>query len=198
MRDKRTLLYYDRLYVIYQALMHVKRLNETGLEMAEVGTYRGGTTFFIASANETLGLNASKINCFDTFEGHSETDINNKADYHSHTPHLFGDVNYLDVKQYLEKFKSVEILKGRFQDTCHEVQNRKFSFVHLDVDLYEPTCFGLDFFDKRIARGGVMIMDDYGTRSCPGVIQAVNEFLQNHHDYFVLHPFTEQCVLVKL
>ena len=55
---KRTLLYYDRLYTIYQSLAGVKRLVQPGEEIniAEVGVYRGGTSHFIASAAQALGL----------------------------------------------------------------------------------------------------------------------------------------------
>jgi hypothetical protein len=199
-RGGRTLLYYDRLYVIYQALMQVKRLGSSGIEMeaAEVGTYRGGTTYFIASVHKALGLPLKEIHCFDTFEGHSGKDINEKSDSYQHKSGMFNDVSFSDVREYLSAFDRVRAHQGRFQDTCHEIQGRKFGFVHLDVDLYEPIYFGLNFFDKHLVRGGVIVVDDYGTRSCPGVIKAVEEFMQGRQDYFLLHPFTEQCVLVKL
>src|SRR3990172_865988 len=57
-RQGRTLLYYDRLYIIYQVLSNLRRLFPTGerMNIVEVGVYRGGTSHFIASTARVLGL----------------------------------------------------------------------------------------------------------------------------------------------
>ena len=40
----------------------------------------------------------------------------------------------------------VKIYKGWIPDRFEEVKDKNFSFVHLDVDLYEPTYESLNYF----------------------------------------------------
>lgn len=196
----RTLLYYDRLYMIYQSLKNIKsNVNGNAIEInfAEVGVYKGGTSGFICKVAEDLGLNSMTLYAFDTFEGHSAVDIDQNIDEASHAPSLFGDVEFSDVQNYLSQFEQVVVRQGRFQDNCGEIDNVEFHLVHMDVDLYEPTSFGLSFFHERLAEKGIIIVDDYGVSSCPGILKAVDEFLKINTNYFVINPLTEQLLLVK-
>jgi hypothetical protein len=45
------------------------------------------------------------------------------------------------------------------------------------VDLAGPTEKSLEFFFCRLVPGGVIIVDDYGFASCPGVTRVVEEFV---------------------
>ena len=49
-----------------------------------------------------------------------------------------------------------------------------FSFVHLDVDLYQSTKDGLAWFYPRLNRGGILISHDYS--NADGVRKAFDEF----------------------
>src|SRR5207248_4885047 len=49
-------------------------------------------------------------------------------------------------------------IPDRFQD----VDDWKFSFVHIDTDWPEPTSESLAFFYPRIEAGGIIVCDDYG------------------------------------
>lgn len=197
-QERRSTLYYDRLHVIYQALVNLKaRFDSTGpLNSVEVGVYKGGTSYFIASASKHLGLQVNH-HCFDTFEGHAAQDITSLVDT-DHLPAMFSDTQYESVKGYLGGFENVHVFKGRFQDTCNELQDKKIHFVHFDVDIYDPTVFGLHFFDSRLANGGVIVVDDYGFTTCPGVKKAVDEFVAATPGYFSLSLLTGQYLLVKL
>jgi hypothetical protein len=191
----RTLLYYDRLFTIYQVLRNFKSYSGK-LNFAEIGVYRGGSSYFTALSAKNLGIGDVTLYCFDTFEGHSALDVRSEKDA-SHYPRLFGDAEYVDVKKYLEEFDNVIVLKGRFQDTCSQVENKKFHFVHLDVDIYDPTIFALNFFDKYLDSGAVIIVDDYGFQTCPGIRTAVEEFLSANPNYLRLELLTGQCILIK-
>lgn len=197
-QERRSTLYYDRLHVIYQALVNLKaRFDSAGpLNSVEVGVYKGGTSYFIASASKHLGLQVTH-HCFDTFEGHAEQDIDSLEDT-AHRPGIFGDTQYESVRDYLKKFDSVHVFKGRFQDTCHELEKKKIHFVHFDVDIYLPTSFGLQFLHPRMAKGGMIVVDDYGFTTCPGVKKAVDEFVAATSGYFSLSLLTGQYLLVKL
>ncbi len=70
--------------------------------------------------------------------------------------------------------------------------------MHLDVDLYAPTRFALDFFDRRLVTGGIVVVDDFRVVSCPGVEQAVEEFLARSPGYASMPLITGQCLLMRL
>ena len=196
---KRSYLYYDRLFTLYQALENVARLpaGEAGTHIAEVGVYRGGTSYFLADAARELGLKSPQLHSFDTFEGHAAEDINEGIET-NHSAGHFSKTSFEAVKTLLASFDFVHVYKGRVQDRAGEVAAHTFSFVHLDVDIYEPTKFCLQFFDSRLVRGAIIVVDDYGFTSCPGAKQAVDEFVSSTKRYVSLQQLTGQCVLVKI
>ena len=63
--------------------------------------------------------------------------------------------------------------------------DKTFSFVHIDVDLYEPAKDSLEFFYPRMAEGGIILMDDYGLGTCPGVTSAGQEFFSDKPEKLV-------------
>jgi len=192
--DKRTLLHYDRLYMLYQAISNVSHLVDEHVSMAEVGVYRGGGSYFIASAVDALSKARPKIHAFDTFEGHPD-DIS--ADDDSHWPGKFGDTSFAEVKEYLSVFPNVIVHKGRFQDRCSEIAGEQFCFVHVDVDIYSATRDCLDFFSDRLLVGGVMIVDDYGFTTCEGSKQAVDNFVAQRRNFMKFYLETGQSLLVR-
>lgn len=197
--DGRVSLYYDRLFTIYQILINWKirtQKNDQVIRTAEVGVYKGGTSFFIASIAAQLGLRLDHA-CFDTFEGHAVEDINPTVET-SHTPNTFSDTSVEAVREYLKEFENVSIFKGRFQFTNTPIEEKKMHFVHLDMDIYEPTVYALNFFRTRMVRGGVILLDDYGFQTCPGIERAVHEFLSSTTAYFGCSLLSGQFILVKL
>lgn len=196
--DKRSSLYYDRLLTIYQIVARLSSFVTAGqaINLAEVGVYKGGTSYFIAALADRLKMQISHY-CFDTFEGHAAEDINDEVEV-SHKPGSFADTSYESVKEYLGQFKNVNIYKGRFQDICHHVQDAPMHFVHLDMDIYEPTIFSLYFFGDRLVKGGVILLDDYGFASCPGIEKAIKEFTDANSQYFGMPLLSGQYMLVKL
>ena len=69
--------------------------------------------------------------------------------------------------------KAADELAERFP----EVAGRTFCFVHIDVDLHRPTLDSIAFFYPRMAPGGIILLDDYGFVSCPGVTEAIDAFM---------------------
>ena len=65
-----------------------------------------------------------------------------------------------------------------------------FSFVSLDVDLYQPTLCGLKFFYPRMSKGGVIMVHDYGSPWL-GVALAVDEFSKENLLFPI--PLADEC-----
>jgi hypothetical protein len=193
------MLYYDRLYTLYQAVVNAARLaGSAPAHLLEVGVYKGGGSAFIASLMQALRIEGT-LHAFDTFEGHSCEDTRHDLDAgHATSAKLFRDTSYEDVRAYLARYPFARVHKGRFQDRCEALANDSVLFAHLDVDIYEPTAFALNFLRDRVLVGGVIVIDDYGFATCPGLRQAVDEFLASAPPFFALHQLTGQCVLVKV
>lgn len=197
--DQRTLLYLDRLHTIYQAVADLARRLPPGetARTIEIGVYRGGASFLMAAVAEELLPGRFEHFAVDTFTGHAMEDIPSGAEG-AHLPRMFGGADHGDVVRYLSGFPSVRVLKGRVQDLFATLRQHQFHFVHLDVDLFEPTLFVLAEFYPLLQQGAAVVVDDYGFVTCPGVRAAVSEYLTAHPRNFTKFELpTGQCVLIK-
>ncbi|EPA05240.1 TylF/MycF/NovP-related O-methyltransferase [Candidatus Nitrosarchaeum limnium] len=158
-------------------------------DMAEVGVYQGGSAKIIC---EVKGNN--KLHLFDTFEGLpkiSDKDTHFGIKYW--TDKQFSNTDIESVRKYLKDYEDVSFYKGKFPDTSVPVTDSKFSFVHLDVDLYESTTECLKFFYPRLVKGGIILTHDYHTN---GVHSAFTEFFQGKNIPII--PINgSQCMIVK-
>ena len=156
--------------------------------IAEVGVYQGGSAEIIANYKETH----KHLFLFDTFEGLPDPD---GKDWHKKGD--FNDTDYETIRIHFKQFPNVHVYKGFFpNDTAHHVENVRFSFVHIDVDLYQCYLDCLNFFYRRMTQGGIIAMDDYGASSCPGAKLAVDKFFQNLPENLIW-PTSCQIAVVK-
>ena len=104
-----------------------------------------------------------------------------------------------EVKKLLKSYKFVKIYKGWIPEKFKEIKNKKISFLHLDVDLYEPTLSSLKFFYPRLKKGGIIVCDDYNISAFPGAKIAWDEFFfkkKNKYTFFYQVPLGG-CFLIK-
>ncbi len=71
----------------------------------------------------------------------------------------------------------VTMLAGYFAHTFAMLPELKFSFVHLDCDIYESYRETLAYFYPRMSPGGIILLDEYNDPPWPGCNLAVDEFL---------------------
>jgi hypothetical protein len=189
----RTMLSMPRLFTLYNAVANAAR---PGIAVAEVGTYRGGTAFFLASAIiERLGGEVP-LYVFDTFEGHPVSQVSTDVEPEQKVG-SFSETSEQDVRAYLSSFELVRVVKGEAPESVRAVDDQPFALVHLDVDLYLPTLECLRYFLPRLTPGGAIVVDDYGAPSCPGIVRAVEELLAERDDVQCWPMLTEQAVLVR-
>lgn len=183
---ERTLLDTERLWTLCRAAMNTDQLAG---EVAEVGVARGGSAAFLA-----MVCPVSEVHVFDTFTGHPPTSITHR-DGVMHKPGNFKtDID--DVRAYLAQFPSVVVHPGDITQTLAHEPERLYRLVHLDTDLYMPTLTALRYFSGRMVPGGVVVVDDAGAPSCPGVDAAVSAIVDLAL-WQCWHLTTEQCLLVK-
>jgi hypothetical protein len=163
-----------------------------------VGTKRGGSTYFIAAASRALLGHEVPVETIDTFEGHPQEKISlddGKRWLERGKPP--DEVAFEDVVDYLSEFKLVTVHKGEFTTVAPQLPNHEYGLVHIDVNLYESTLDCLRYFSPRLKPGGIIVVDDYDSPTCPGIRKAVQEFLAESSSFQSWHPHTHQFVLVK-
>ncbi len=89
------------------------------------------------------------------------------------------------VRNNMAGLEHYSILQGWIPERFNEVEGHSFSFVHMDVDLYQPTFDSIAFFYSRMNKGGIIACDDYGLTSCPGATKAIDEFLADKPEKMV-------------
>ena len=142
-------------------------------DTAECGVFSGASSYLICVHNRSLDGEPREHLMFDSFEGLSAPERGD-GDHWSK-----GDLSVsLDqVKQTLGAFDRTRFYPGWIPERFAEVAERQFSFVHIDVDLYQPTRDSFEFFYPRMSPGGIILCDDYGFTSCPGATKAIDDYL---------------------
>jgi len=188
----RTLLGLSRLATLWQAARAVQDLD---LPCVEIGVYRGGSSRFLAASLRAFSGRDPVVYSIDTFEGHPAGSVT--AVDTVHKAGRFSDADFEDVKTYLSGFPRLEVIRGAVEDAAPRLGEGPFALVHIDVDLYAPTRFCLDHFSRRLARGGIIVVDDFRVPKCPGVVQAVREFLAQERGFAAFDLQSEQLLLVR-
>lgn len=174
---------------------YVKLNNALPGDLAECGCYVGTSAFFIAQAS-THG----KLYLFDSFQGLSAPDATDRNVAETVIPWSEGggdlSTSETTLRHNLALYDSVVVLPGWIPERFEEVSDHQFRLVHIDVDLYQPTRDSLEFFYPRLVTGGVIVMDDYGFKTCPGATRAAQE-LAASQDIGILHLATGQGVIMK-
>jgi hypothetical protein len=153
-------------------------------DTAECGVFRGATSYLICSANKQSNAGGKTHHLFDSFEGLSPP---GPADG---THWAKGDLKceMETVRNALSDFDNLEFHPGWIPERFRDVEDRKFSFVHIDVDLAEPTLASLAFFYPRMEAGGVILCDDHGISTCAGATRAIDEFLSDKSERMLSLP----------
>ena len=165
---------------------------------AECGVAAGTGSALICQTLEESYSDGERHYAFDSFDGLPEpTD----RDYmtNGRTSWYRGKLrhSYRRVQQRLSVFPKCQVTRGWIPECFDKnVGDERFRFVHIDVDLYEPTRASLEFFYNRLNPGGVILFDDYGFTNCPGARQAADEFFQERTNS-VVEMTTGQAFVVK-
>jgi len=165
--------------VLYQALHEVVRtFPSRELRVLEGGAFRGGTSLLLSRVAERIAPARTRLWAVDTFEGHTEEDMGGVREGGQTTAANRGkpfDASAEEVARYLSPFPSATVIKGRIQEVADQLPDLPLHLIHLDMNVYQPTLFGLELARQRLAPGGIVILDDYGNVNCPGVPRAVEE-----------------------
>jgi hypothetical protein len=175
-----------------------KRIVDVPGAIVDLGVYRGASTFTWAKLCEIFCPTDIRktIFGFDTFEGFPNVSpedgpCNIKQDVMAGG--YFGGTTVerdldlarmaMNCDRHLSHIERIEFIKG---DACHTIpefvakrgEGFRIALLNLDVDLYAPTKVALNVFVPCMARGGIIILDEYAVDTFGGETKAVDNYFQ--------------------
>jgi len=169
------------------ARMHILRQlakTHNNASFAEAGIYAGMSVFFTAEYCKETFI------AIDSFKGVSEPSKEDTDYFKKHD--LSIDKKYAEMT--LSRYKNVKIIDGWIPEILKSLPELEYSFVNIDVDLYEPTKNSIEYFWKRMIPGSVMVLDDFGSKKTLGAKKAAIELLGSQK---MLELDTGQCLVYK-
>ena len=181
----------ERNFTVYQMIkVHNEIFKDKKTNIIEFGVDRGGTLTTICKFSKEN----TEVFALDSF-GYYAGDIkDNVSNYDSHylgkykpftKKTRFQEFNYLSLEEKLnqelvKKNSKLDIVKCHFPDKIDQkylekINSRKYSFVHIDFDLYKPTAEVIKFIIPKLEKGAIVLLDDYNFINQEGVKWAVKE-----------------------
>jgi len=182
----------ERIHALVYAVRHIVR-NRIAGDMVECGVWKGGSVMAMALTLLQLGERNRSLYLFDTFSGMtapSDADV----DYQGQQAHVILDAVRCEASQQeVEKAvfstgydrEKIHFVPGRVEETIPDHAPASIALLRLDTDWYESTQHELRHLFPRLARGGVIIIDDYG--HWRGARQAVDEYIAQNQIRLLLH-----------
>ena len=177
---------YERRWNMSQML---RLLPSVAGDLAECGVFEGAGAYQLCQfARE----HDRKVHLFDLFQGLSAPTENDGMFWTG------GDLSVPEekVRANLKEFSCFEIFAGWIPDAFAKAADRRYAFVHIDVDLEQPTLDSIAFFYPRMSTGGIILLDDHGYDTCPGARKAALDFMTDKPEP-VIDLSTGQGLIIK-
>lgn len=176
---------------LYTLLHHLRETLHLDGDALECGVWRGGSAKLLF---DTLRGSRKTLHLFDSFEGMAVA--NDAVDQHEAGD--FSDTSLDHVQRFVSGGAEAGLAfhKGWIPQSFAGLDNLKFCFAHIDLDLHQSILDALEFIYPRMTPHGVIIFDDYGFASCPGARKAVDDFFADKRET----PFaltTAQAIVTK-
>lgn len=168
----------------------------------ECGVWRGG---MMAGIAEVMGPERNYF-LFDSFEGlppAKEIDGQSAIDWQKdvHSPTYFdncrAEMEWAEKAMKRSGVPDYKLVKGWFSDTVPAFElKEQIAVLHLDGDWYDSTMVCLEHFFPKLAKGGLIILDDY--YAWDGCSKALHDYLSaNKLPEKIVRAYTSGCYLIK-
>lgn len=153
---------------------------------AEAGVYKGGSARLICEEKADAALHL-----FDVFETLQSGAVAGAEAVREHFKSIHGQESA--VRKLLHSYPNVHFHPGFFPETTRGLEELRFSFVHVDLDLPEAMEAAFEFFHPRLVPGGILIADDY----CDLAVKTrLDKWLGGRPDTIIEMPWS-QLMLVR-
>ena len=163
----------ERIYALIQAVRYVSKNGIAGA-IVECGVWKGGSMAAVARTLLQMKDVSRDLYLFDTFEGMSEPTAHD-VDYSGARANdvMRADPGYRCANAPLEGVmevlygtgypkEKIHFVQGKVEDTVPGSAPDAIALLRLDTDWYESTKHELVYLFPRLAKAGVIIIDDYG------------------------------------
>lgn len=180
----------ERNFTVYQLVkLHNKIFEGNVTNIIEFGTDRGGglTTIckFIKKDSKIYSVDSFGLHADEIKQNVSKYDEHYQGKYKPFTKKTrFKDFSHIEMTERLNeilfmKNSKLETIVGFFprlkEEDMKKIINLKFSFVHLDFDLYQSTIDTFNFVKDRLEKNAIILFDDYNLINQEGVKKAVKD-----------------------
>jgi Macrocin-O-methyltransferase (TylF) len=171
--------------------------NKVPGQVIECGSFQGATALLLALLGK-LNQREQLILLLDTFSGIPDVTKYDKARVQGE---FSPPVDQVDIIRRQASTLGVEdrteIHKGLFTDTFAVLakRNLKFSFIHIDANLYISTRNACQFTIPRVVTGGIVVFDDYNGICDLGARLAIDEYFSSRAVKLI--PLAESSVFYR-
>jgi hypothetical protein len=175
-----------RFFVRYELFKEALQVKGS---IVECGVFRGAGLMLYAQLSaifEPFAMNREVIG-FDSFQGfptldRKDGDFSDIGDFsNTNLKRLQEAIQLFDMNRHLSHVQKVRLVEGDACETIpkffEENPHTVVALLHLDFDIYEPTCIALEHIVPRMPRGGVLIFDELNDKRWQGETVAVMEKL---------------------
>ena len=170
-----------RIHILAWAINHCKNLDG---DLVEFGCYDGKVSKFLIDYCDLKDKKKS-FYLYDIFDN-PPTEKGPK-----HSSNLYSEVKKLFSNDHFVKIK-----KGLLPDAFESNLTNKFAFVHMDLNSAKTEIALLKLMFRDIVKGGILILDDYGSTAYKEQHDAENIFFDNL-GYGIVELPTGQGMVIK-
>jgi hypothetical protein len=167
-------------FYIYKKSLEIKGDN------LEFGVFKGNSLFRLLIFKKILNIKNKSFYAFDMFgefplpKQKKHIDKNKLKLFLREAGKKSIPINKLQENLRLRNLNNqTSLIKGDIFNTLDyflkKNPKKKFSFIHIDVDLHDITKFILNRIWPRISRKGIVMLDDFN--SFPGATKAIRDFI---------------------
>ena len=160
-------------------------------DIVETGVFKASTLIRLATFRHFFETpEARTIYAFDAFGNFPKENFSCKEDidYSSSYDAMFGQgLSCIEIENLLKSkglSKNIHYISGNIVNTMpaffKEKPHTRLAFVHVDVEVYEPTKTIIEQCWERLVPGGVLVLDDFNGDT--GAAKAINEFLERERE----------------
>jgi O-methyltransferase len=197
-----TLTPFKAMYAVYEAASYVAKAGIAG-DFVQCGVWKGGSAMIVALTFLQYGSQHRNLFLYDTYEGMPDTGVHD-GEFDAGPFHVAMNITtrirgghsgifYAPIEEVRRNMQTtgypedhVYLVKGMVEETLPSRAPEQISLLHLDSDLYQSTYHELTHLYPRLTKGGVLIVDDYGTWK--GSRKATDQYFEENGIAMLLTP----------
>ena len=187
----------DRFLLLLQKFEQVRNL--VG-RVAECGCFQGLSSFLLCNRirQHNPAFDGTGYEIYDSFQGLSEPRPEDTDAAELEAAQIAENMRKgmyaarLDhVRRSLAPFPGIAYFPGWIPEAFVKDNSSTYRFVHVDVDLYQPTLDSFAYFWPKLVPGGMLVCDDY---NWPGAKRAIEEFCAGAGVHFETTPMNQAYI----